>query len=704
MARKRVTKTRAPRPRKVRQVPLTGGTLSARRALEFLSEAGRVLSSSLEFRSTLETTAELAVPALGDWCIAYTLDAEGVLRRVATAHKDSRNVESYWKTAEEGPTEAVRAGHPILRLKGSVYGRHLEGFGIHSWVALPLVARGRTLGVIVTAFSESERRYGKEDLPLLTEFADRVATALDNALLYDALDTERRRLVSVLEHMPIGVILAEAPSGRIVMGNKMVQEILRHPFVSSENIAAYSAGYRGFHPDGGPLAPEEWPLARAVQFGEVIRNQEIAVERGDGTRAQVSNSAAPIRDAEGRITGAVVAFTDVTERVLARQKVEALASQLANQQRWLESLLDLTPVPLILVEPGTGEVTFANRAADELAGGFPRTTLAERPEPYRRATDADGRPVPLEDFPMARAIRGERLIAVPMEWDLPAGRRSVLVSSERLPAMFGHPETVVITYLDVTQLRTVESELQKAIEARDDFLSIAAHELRTPITSLRLYLQTLVRFSRAAGPTLPIEDVIRRTEQADKQVHRLVRLVESLLDFTRIQAGRLELDLEEIDLAKVVRDTAAQLAEEAARVGCEVHLDADAEVTGEWDVLRLEQIVWNLLANALKYGAGAPIHVQVEDAGEVAILSVKDRGIGISEHDRERLFRRFERAVSDRNYGGFGLGLWIVHQIVGALGGRIDVESEEGKGATFTVTLPKKISDRTNAQAAERGG
>jgi signal transduction histidine kinase len=375
-------------------------------------------------------------------------------------------------------------------------------------------------------------------------------------------------------------------------------------------------------------------------------------------------------------------------------ETEASPGPLANQRRWLQSLLDLSPVPLILLDPTNEEVVFANRAADELAGGrFPRGRPEHRPPPFDRVTRPDGTPLLSEELPAIRALRGERLDRFQFDWHLPHGRRSLVAFSERLPAMFGHPETIVVSYVDITQQREVETALHRAVAARDEFLSVAAHELRTPLTSLRLYIQRLARLTRNRDHDLPGE-LRERVENADRQVARLSRLVENLLDVSRINSGRLELEIEDVDLAELVRETLTRMAEDAERGRCPVDLQAPGPAIGRWDRLRLEQVVENLLSNAFKYGAGAPVKIAVADQGGDVMLEVRDHGIGIAPEDHERLFRRFERAVSERHYGGFGLGLWIVRQIVAALGGTVAVDSKPGAGARFTVVLPKAAHAR----------
>ncbi|MDB4970072.1 MAG: hypothetical protein JWN44_5761 [Myxococcales bacterium] len=226
---------------------------------------------------------------------------------------------------------------------------------------------------------------------------------------------------------------------------------------------------------------------------------------------------------------------------------------------------------------------------------------------------------------------------------------------------------------------------QEAVELREEFLSVASHELRTPVTSLQLAVQSLLAIGDDADAGL----LRQALESAERQTRRLGRLVDSLLDVSRIQAGRLELARDPIDLVAVARDVASLLVADARRAGCTIDITADEEpLVGLWDRARLEQVVTNLFSNAIKYGAGAPITVNLRRDGNQARLEVRDLGIGIAPAERERIFERFERAVSAKHYGGLGLGLYIVRRIVDAHGGRITVDSSPGTGSVFVVELP----------------
>jgi signal transduction histidine kinase len=229
--------------------------------------------------------------------------------------------------------------------------------------------------------------------------------------------------------------------------------------------------------------------------------------------------------------------------------------------------------------------------------------------------------------------------------------------------------------------RAARSEAELAVRVRDDFLSLAAHELRTPVTALQLAIRALSRSEAVPAG--------RYLGTIGRQVARLNLLVDEILDVARVGGSELHLERSEVDLSDVARNAVARLEDPLRASGSRLAIDAPEAVVGNWDAARLEQVVTSLVSNAIKFGAGAPIEVIVREHGNAGQLVVRDHGIGISPADQARVFGRFERAVSSTHYGGLGLGLYIVQRTVEHLGGSVTCESTLNEGATFTVTLPR---------------
>jgi len=245
--------------------------------------------------------------------------------------------------------------------------------------------------------------------------------------------------------------------------------------------------------------------------------------------------------------------------------------------------------------------------------------------------------------------------------------------------------------LDVTAQRRAESErdrllrkTQDALQAGDDFISVASHEMQTPAAALQLAVQALLQ----APPQAMTEPQQRLLRVAEQSVKRISAFADQLLDVTRMQAGRLTLHCADMDLAELMGEVGHRFAGLLARARCSYQLQAPAPVRGRWDRLRLDQVITNLLSNAVKYAAGKPVRVRVEKSDAVARLVVADEGMGIEPEHLPHLFGRFERAVSARHYGGLGLGLYIVQRIVEAHQGTVSVDSQPGAGATFMIELP----------------
>lgn len=269
--------------------------------------------------------------------------------------------------------------------------------------------------------------------------------------------------------------------------------------------------------------------------------------------------------------------------------------------------------------------------------------------------------------------------------------------------------TFLLLWLDSERLRTAaarNTELydraQEAVRVREAFLAIASHELRTPLMPLQMQLQMLGR--EAASGRVADDVAVRRIGTAVRQVAQLTHLVDDLLDTTRMASGQLLLERRLVDLAALAGEVAARFKPQLDRLGCALELHLDAQAFGLWDALRLDQVISNLLSNAMKYGAGKPIVMRVDSTDGWGQLVVRDAGIGIPLEHQALIFERFARvAPPERHVGGLGLGLWIVRQIVDSLGGTIQVHSVPGQGATFTVRLPSGELPRGTVTTGLRG-
>jgi two-component system, OmpR family, sensor kinase len=266
-----------------------------------------------------------------------------------------------------------------------------------------------------------------------------------------------------------------------------------------------------------------------------------------------------------------------------------------------------------------------------------------------------------------------------------------MVSSSKL-ATQGHDEELS----ELAKLRQQVENLRQSVRARDDFIAIAAHELRNPMTPIVGVAELALIAAQNSEGTCPPR-LMHLLERLQRLVQDYVSRATRLLDISRLEAGKLQLERQATDLSSLVPAVAQRYEAEAAHQGCMLESDIENGIIAECDPLAVEQIFENLLSNALKFGAGKPVAIRLCSDGISAQLEVKDRGIGISSDHQARIFGRFEQVVADHSGGGFGLGLWITNRLVEAMNGRITLSSSPGEGATFRVVLP--LNPSTSAKA-----
>jgi PAS domain S-box-containing protein len=521
--------------------------------------------------------------------------------------------------------------------------------------------------VIITALRDEAGRlvgFGKvtRDLTARREVEERLRDA-------------EERLATTLRSIGDGV-LATNENARVTIINGVAQQLTGW----SEREAIGAAVEDVFH-----IVNEETrakvanPIARVLKEGIVVglANHTLLIAR-DGTERPIADSGAPIRDEKADIRGAVLIFRDVTQE---RRAEEALRQSEARLRLMITSVRDYA---IFMLDPN-GRVVTWNSGAERIKGYqgeeiigqdfsmffTPEDIAAAKPQRELKISAQEGR---FEDEAWRVRKDGSRFWA------------NVIISAVRDASgtLIGFTKVT----RDLTARRRMEEErirlaqAEEAMRLRDDFLSIASHELKTPLTALQLQLQGLLDRKQSLD-----EKVARKLEKAARAGDRLGDLVESLLDVSRIASGHLSLKYEAFDMVEVAHEVIARLREAAQHARCDVSLGAGAPVRGLWDRLRVEQILTSLLSNAFKYAAATPVLVTIRRETDMAVLQVRDAGPGLPETDLPRLFRRFERGSSP-SYGGFGLGLYVVRQVADAHGGTITAVNNDGPGASITVRLP----------------
>lgn len=546
--------------------------------------------------------------------------------------------------------------------------------------------------------------------------------------LGESITRQVRRTEAMIAGMADGVLLVDG-EGRTVFINPAGQRLLGKSEVGVP-ITKHAEVYRLRDEHGRLLDPQELPAAQALSTGRAVQDMTILIER-DGERVAVSMSATPLRE-ERSTSGVVVTFRDITERRALEEQMQVQAERaqiLADAGAFFSSNIDPNWVTqaiaervaevlgdwsaVILRSPDAKDLTVAAIYHREMASlglawsyiyrqplvvgegligqvistGYPSLTTNVRGMSDRSKTDPyQASPVKLASLlilPLRtrREVIGALIIA--------ASDPDRAMTDDKLPLAELLAERASIA-IENARLYTEQVDARRKVEdlsrLKDEFLSIASHELRTPVTSIKGYTQ-LAKMLIKEGDLTTSEEYL---DIALDQIDRMSRLILELLDVSRIETGRLEIRREPIAWSHFVRDVVHRHHTAVSDRRFHVSVPDDAKlITGDRD--RLEQVLGNLLENAVKYSPdGSDVTVTVEDRGDALVTAVCDRGIGIPADELSQVFERFHRGrqVSSTNYGGLGLGLYITKQIIERHGGAIWVESKEGQGTTFYFSLP----------------
>jgi PAS domain S-box-containing protein len=526
--------------------------------------------------------------------------------------------------------------------------------GEQYWASVILTAvrdaTGKLLGFAKVTRDLTERRKAEEQLRQSEDrFRLLVSSIKDSAIFM--LD-------------PDGRVLSWNPGAQRIKGYQ-AEEILGQPlsrFYTEEDVA------RG----------KPWDLLREATERGHIADEGWRV-RKDGSPFWASVDITAIRDPEGRLRG----FAKVTRDLTERRKAEELLRR--GEERFRLLVSSVRDYAIFMLDP-TGRVMTWNNGAVRLKGYSAKEIVGEHFSRFYPPED-QAKDKPALELEQARREGRFEEEGWRVRKDGTRFWASVIITAmqEQGGTLLGFSKVT----RDLTEHKQAEEErlrlaqAQEALRLRDEFLAIAAHELKTPLTALQLQLQGLKKHLVSLEP----KDA-HRLERALGSTGRLSELVETLLDVSRLSTGQLTLHPQRLDLVSTVKDVVERLREAAATASCPVEVRDGGPIEGTWDRLRIEQVVTNLLSNAFKYAAGGPVELSLEREGSEVLLVITDKGPGLPEAALPRLFGRFERAASMQHYGGLGLGLYVCRKIVEAHGGTISAENAPEGGARFTLRLP----------------
>ena len=582
----------------------------------------------------------------------------------------------------------VPRGHPVVR----------------SFLGVPLLNRdSQVRGGLLLGHTEPGK-FTQEDEALLVGLAAQAAVALENARLYRAAQMRAQELNTIFESIADGIALVDN-QGKILRENSTARHLRE---ILNENSAAQSATSTVLQAPDCYVNRDE--LAHGVALTVANEHTESRDYIINATPLRIPNTlsgplADPHKSEQETFSGAVVVWHDVTEsrRLLIERRILA---ETEARRALLQTVLDELPSSVYLVRGQDARLVLANRAAATVWGapwppGQPMADFLK--ENGIRIFSIEGHILAPEELAPLRAVQNgetvrhhQEVIRHPDGTTLPVLVNAVALDAHDLNvALFDlqkHsdieqvPAAIVVTQ-DVTALKETE-------RLKDDFIGIAAHELRNPLAILKGYAQTLiVQTARGNGPELA-DWQVEALQSIDQSSLRLVELIDDLLDVTRLQAGRLELHPEPTNLIALAKRTISRLQVTTSKHTLSLHTSLEHFVLNI-DAQRIEQVLSNIISNAIKYSPeGGPIEISisVDSKKNMALLSISDHGIGIPVNQQAHVFARFMRADNARLYGigGTGLGLYISRELVDRHGGRIWFESAEAQGTTFYIALPKQ--------------
>ncbi len=550
---------------------------------------------------------------------------------------------------------------------------------------VPLKSGGVVLGVLALAYVEEARTFGENEMQVLDRFAQLASIALDNSRLYASAQrelAERRRAEEALRESEERFQLAvrgtsdglwdwDLETNKVYLSPRWKQMLGYEDHEMPNDLEEWR---KRVHPDD---------LARCLATIDAYVSGEIAtyelehrLQHKDGTYRWILTRGALARDGNGKPVRFAGSHTDITDRKLAEEELRRSEANLAEAQR--------------IAHLGSWEWDLpenTERWSDEvyrIFGYVPRQ-VAPTYEIFLASVHPDDRD--RVRAAVDAALQNEKPYSIDHRIILPDGTERIV--HEQAEVMFddeGEPLRMVGTVHDVTERRRAEEQVKRALAVRNQFLSVASHELKTPVTLMKGYAQILEKRARQQGDSAALKPLVTINRQAD----RMGRLINDLLDVSRIESGRVKFDMHPFELGGAVEEVMHDVADSSPGFHLRMNKrEGEAWVRG--DRMRTQQVVTNLLTNAVKYShERREIEVCLECRDGRALVTVTDYGIGIPESQQAEVFELYFRGAnaSTDNYGGLGLGLFISRSIIERHGGEIGVRSQEGRGSAFHFSLP----------------
>jgi PAS domain S-box-containing protein len=684
-------------------IPTFGASLGQ---LDFANvvRASQAVSEEIEPGKLVETLMSLVMDHAGADRGLLVLAIGDDLRVDAEAGLDPHGLAIWQPRAPLAPGQVadgvfryvLRTREPLILEDASSLGLFTEDAYVKakkpkSILALPLLKQSRLLGVLYLENSLAAGVFTPNRVAALEVLASQAAISLENARLFADLEQEKRRLQAVIQQVPAGLIIAEAPSGRFQVQNDRVEKILHQSFRPSGSIEEYTQ-YTGFRPDGRRLGAEDWPLARSIRTGETVTEEEVELVRSDGSHAWLSLSSAPIRNPVGIITSGILIFQDITER---KRREEALQ---ASEERFSKAFKS-NPTPMAVI-----------RCRD--------ATFVDANERFLRLLAYPGEEIHGHDakelgtwFVSLLGEAGKRLAAGGRFRDEEV---SAVAKSGESKALLACVETMMLggdicylaTFLDLTERKQVEEQLRQSqkMEAIGSLAGGVAHDFNNLLTAINGYSELAMMGIEATSEEYEHLSAVRSSGD------RAASLTRQLLAFSRkeaVQTHTQSLNAIVAEMEGMLR----RLIEENVEI--KTRLDPEAGCVNV-DKGQVVQILMNLVVNARDaMPQGGKIVVETRrvwldkptglleaPSGAYVALTVKDTGTGMTPEVTAKIFEPFftTKAVGK----GTGLGLSVVYGVVKQLGGAIDVESEVGRGTTFCIYFAEVLDRATMPSGAGR--